>query len=269
MIEGVLSDMWFVGAGNMGKALLTGWLACGLNLEGVTVIDPALPKLPAGLNAVAEPPLMSKPPAILVLGVKPQMLRTVAKTLRPLISPETLVLSMLAGTRASTLAELLKCEEIVRVMPNLPVAIRKGAISLFSSQASCANRLVAERLLCNVGHTEWLASEDLLDAATALGGSGPAFVYRFIDALSRAAVDLGLPSDQATRIALSVVSGAAEYLVQSGSTPNELTNDIASVAGTTRAGLVVLDENESLNGLMIQTLLAAALRSKELSQDTS
>lgn len=252
------------GCGNMGGAMLAGWLAGGFDPGGFTIVDPYLAAAPAGVTLLREPPTGAGAFDVVVLGVKPQQLAEAASAAAPLVGKETLLLSILAGVDIAALRHYFPAAEgVVRVMPNLSVALGKSPIGLAgdAGPAACA---LTEQLMAPLGQAEWLAGEDRMDLVTALAGSGPAFVYRFIDALAAGAADLGLPRDQADRLALAMVEGAAALAGQSEHAPGELARRVASPGGTTQAGLDVLDTDGRLARLMEDTLRAARDRSIEM-----
>lgn len=260
--------LWLVGAGNMGGAMLRGWLAAGLDPALVTVIDPHPGALPDGVLALPAPPSDGAAPTTLVLAVKPQLLDMVAPGLAPTLEPQTLLVSILAGVEIASLRRRFATPRaVVRIMPNLPVSIAKGVMALHGDGLDAAGRALADALVRPLGAVEWIAEEGLFDAVTALSGSGPAFVFRFIDALAEAGAALGLPADQAARMALATVEGAALLAAGSDESAAGLAERVASPKGTTRAGLDVLDEGDAINALVRATLAAAAKRSAELAAD--
>lgn len=261
--------IWLIGCGNMGRAMLNGWLAHGVTPTQLTVIDPALPSdLPQGVRALAATPSgTDAAPDILLLAVKPQSLADVAPSLAPHVQSKTLLLSILAGIEVSTLRRCFpNAGEIVRVMPNMPAAIGKGISALYTPSQATATRETATRLLSALGAVEWIAEEALFDAVTAVSGCGPAFVFRFIAALAQAGAALGLPSEQSLRLAQATVEGAALLASQSSESVGVLADRVASPGGSTRAGLNVLDEGGALHQLMAQTVKASALRNQELAK---
>lgn len=254
-----------VGCGNMGGAMLAGWLAGGFVPERFTVVDPGLAEPPAGVRLLRELPSGTETFDAILLGVKPQLLDAVAPALTALAGPDTVVLSILAGVElASLAARLPQARTIVRIMPNLAAAIGKSPVALVARGADAARREAITAFMAPLGTPEWLADESLLDAVTALGGSGPAFVYRFIAALAQAGAAQGLPPDQASRMALAMVEGAAALAARSPFDPEELARRVASPGGVTQAGLNVLDEGDALLRLAAATLRAARDRSAQM-----
>jgi len=200
-----------------------------------------------------------------LLGVKPQALDEAAPALAGVLAPETILLSILAGTEIASLrARLPSAGAIVRVMPNLAAAIGRSPMGLVGSGCSKAQRERLDQLLAPLGTAEWLADEALMDAVTALAGSGPAFVYRIIDALAAGGAGLGLDPDQARRLAVTMVDGAARLAATTDLSPDELARRVTSPGGTTAAGLAVLDEDAALARLIEATLRAARDRGAEL-----
>ncbi|HMO67620.1 MAG TPA: pyrroline-5-carboxylate reductase dimerization domain-containing protein, partial [Novosphingobium sp.] len=181
------------------------------------------------------------------------------------VGKETIVFSILAGVELETLSSLFPAASgIVRIMPNLAAAIGRSPMGLASLGLDEVQREAVTALVAPLGAAEWLAEEALFDAVTALAGSGPAFVYRFIDALAQGAQALGLPQDQAGRLALATVEGAALLAAASPHAPGELARRVASPGGTTQVGLDVLDADGALAGLVAATLKAAAQRNAEM-----
>ena len=262
-----MAQLWLVGCGNMGGAMLRRWLAAGTDPASVTVIDPGAPSVPEGVAVLAKAPDGVTPPDTLVLAVKPQQLEVAARALSPVTAGRpVLLLSILAGVTEATLRERFGTGAVVRAMPNLPVAIGKGVTVLYASSADPKARATSEALAAPLGRVEWIGEESLFDAVVALSGSGPGFVFRFIDALAQAGAALGLPPDQAARLALATVEGAAAMAAGSGESPAMLADRVASPGGTTRAGLNVLDRDGALNRLLADTLAAAARRNAELAK---
>ncbi|MCK9543178.1 MAG: pyrroline-5-carboxylate reductase [Novosphingobium sp.] len=254
-----------VGCGNMGGAMLEGWLAGGVGPDRFTIVDPMLPAAPEGVTLLRDLPAGGRVFDAILLGVKPQMLPDVAPRVAGLVCAETVVLSILAGVELESLARHFpQAGGIVRIMPNLAAAIGKSPIALAAKGLSDARREDVTRLMEPLGTPEWLEREAQFDTVTALAGSGPAFVYRFIDALAAAGVALGLPRDQSGRLALAMAEGAALLAARSEHDPGELARRVASPGGTTQAGLDVLDRDGALARLVEATLRAARDRSEEM-----
>lgn len=257
--------LWIIGCGNMGRAMLGRWIACGLDPTCVTVIDPALPAVGQGITVLTTPDPAASPPTIVLFAVKPQMLDAAAATIAPRLGAETLLISILAGVTIEALRVRFAAPiRITRAMPNLPVAIGAGVVALYGAadQPETAARLTA--LMAPLGAVEWLDAEAHFDAVTALSGSGPAFVARFIEAMSAGGAALGLPLVQAARMALATVGGTAALLDANGEAPAAMAHRVTSPNGTTQAGLAALDEGGVFAARVGDTLEAAALRSAEL-----
>ena len=257
---------WLIGCGNMAGAMLRGWLAAGMDPSQVTVIRPSGAPVAEGVRVVTHLPLDERP-VVIMLGVKPQKLDEAAPVLAPVLERTELLISILAGVEQASLRQRFAGPRtIVRAMPNTPVALGKGATSLYADGGEGKDRVLAERLMAALGHAEWIEDESLFDIIAALTASGPAFVFRFIDALAAGAADLGLPPEQAQRLALATVEGAAALAATSGETPRQLAERVASPGGMTRKGLDILDVDESLNRLVHATLEAAVRRSREMGE---
>lgn len=259
------TGIWLVGAGNMGGAMLRKWVATGVHSASILVIDPGDPSVPQGVRVVAEAPAHGVPD-VLVLAIKPQQLGMLA--LPSLVDiargQAPLLISILAGVEEASLASHVPARAIVRAMPNLPVSIGKGVVALHTDSDDPAARETAGALMAPLGLVEWIGDEALFDAVTALSGCGPGFLYRFIDAMADAAVALGLPADQAMRLAVATVEGSALLAAQADEPPAILADRVASPGGSTREGLNVLDRDLSLKSLMRETLAAAARRNAEM-----
>lgn len=256
-------SIWLLGAGNMGGAMLRGWLASGIAPERITVINRSHRDLPDGVTQQSKPP--EGWPDMLVLAVKPQQLDAMRAMFAGRDGGPRLLMSILAGVEVRTLRDVIPALHVVRAMPNLPVAIGKGVTLLFGEDGEI--RPDAEALASPLGLTEWIASEALFDAAGTLSGCGPAFLFRFIDALAEAGARLGLPLDQAQRLALATVEGSALMVVGSDETPATLADRVASPGGSTREGLNVLDRDDALVELLAATLAASVARSRAMAEE--
>ncbi|WP_294532996.1 pyrroline-5-carboxylate reductase [uncultured Rhodoblastus sp.] len=258
-----------VGAGKMGAALLGGWLSGGFSPRDIAVYEPHpgdfLLNLAAEQGFALNPP--PAPASVVVLAIKPQMLEAAAPALAPLFGAHSLLISILAGKTIANLSARLPAARIVRAMPNTPASIGRGITGAFAGErVTAAQRESAQRLLGGVGAVEWVASEKLIDAVTAISGSGPAYVFLLVEALARAGADLGLPPDLALRLARATVEGSGELLYRSPETPAEiLRKNVTSPGGTTQAALDVLMAEEVLHVLMARATAAAARRAEELS----
>lgn len=257
--------LWLVGCGNMAGAMLHRWLQCGLDPDSVTVIRKSGAPVADGVTVLTAPPPDGPVPALVLLGVKPQVLDLVAPALAPLLAPETLLVSILAGVELSALRRRFGTPHaMLRAMPNAPVALGQGAVALASDGMDQATRARAEALMAPLGLVEWIEDEALFDVVTALAGSGPGFLYRYIDAMAAAGAALGLPADQAARLALATVEGAASLAGRADVAPAVLAERVASPGGSTREGLNVLDRDNAMVALLTETLRAAAARNAEM-----
>ncbi len=256
--------MLMVGAGNMGGAMLRRWLDAGLAATDVTVVSPSGRAMPDGVRVVpAIPDAGEATFDIIMLGLKPQQVAVLRDGPLASHAPRLLV-SILAGVEEATLASLCAAGAVVRAMPNLPVAIGKGVVALYSSGADGTERDEVTALMQPLGLVEWIADEARFDDVTALAGCGPGFVFRFADALAQAGAALGLPADQAARLALATLEGSAVMAVDADVTPAVLADRVASPGGSTRQGLNVLDCDGALVALLTETLAASARRNREM-----
>lgn len=261
------------GAGKMGGAMLAGWLQRGLAASSIMVQDPAPPPEVAALIAhhgIASVETAARPVspfAVLVLAVKPQLMDDVLPTLAPLVTPETLVISIAAGrTLASLAAELAPGTAIVRAMPNTPAAIGQGiTAATFNAHVTLAQRATARALLEAVGAFAWVDEEAQMDAVTAVSGSGPAYVFLLAETLAAAGAAAGLPPALAATLARHTVSGAGALLAaQPDVDPATLRRNVTSPGGTTAAALSVLMAEPGLQELMTRAIAAATARGREL-----
>lgn len=259
--------LWLAGCGNMAGAMLARWLEEGVDPAHLSVIRPSGAPASAGVRVTTDWP-EDEVPAIVLLGMKPHQLDAAAPTLAPILDRETILVSILAGVELASLrARFPTPRTIVRAMPNLPVRIGKGVIGLYSDGDDIAARTLVTGLMAVLGHAEWLGTEDAFQLAGVLTGAGPAFLFRYVDAFAAAAERLGLPFDQAGRLALRMVEGAAALAGASDDDPATLARKVASPGGTTEAGLRVIDEDRALNELVERVLAAARARSLEMAAE--
>ena len=259
--------LWMVGCGNMGSAMLDGWIAGGVDPAHVSVVRPSGESVGHGIRVTTDYP-EDEVPAIVLLGMKPHQLDLVAPALSPILDPGTILVSILAGVESASLrARFPAPRTIVRAMPNLPVRLGKGVINLYSDGEDVTARAIVTGLMAALGHAEWFEGQDAFQIAGVLTGAGPAFVYRFIEGLAYAAAHLGLPPDQAARLATAMVEGASALASASEESPQRLAERVASPGGTTEAGLRVLDQDEALLTLVAQTLEAARTRSQQMAAE--
>lgn len=244
--------------------MLEGWIASGIDPAHVTVIRPSGRDVGHNVRVLTQYP-EDEVPAVVLLAMKPYQLDQVAAGLGPILDPATLLVSILAGVeQASLRARFAAPATIVKAMPNLPVALGKGVVNLYSDSADGAARALVSGLMATLGHAEWHQDETLFQLAGHLTGAGPAFLFRFIDALAAAAERLGLTYGQAARLSLRMVEGAAALAAASPDDPETLARKVASPAGTTEAGLKVLDTDRALADLVERTLEASRLRGLEM-----
>jgi pyrroline-5-carboxylate reductase len=255
--QGNAEGIWLLGCGNMGGALLRRWIAD--EMGPIAVIDPAPGAVSAGVTVGASPP--AGVPQILVLAVKPQVWRDAVAGLAGRIGANTLVVSVMAGVTIAALSEGFPGCAVIRAMPNTPAGIGQGVTALFTNGNAMA-RAAAEAVFQPAGATVWLDDEADFDAVTAVSGSGPAYVFAFIEALAAAGVAAGLEAGLAERLARATVTGAAALAVADGSPAAELRARVTSPGGTTAAGLAVL--MPGLTPLVTDAVAAAAARSREL-----
>ncbi|GJD95832.1 pyrroline-5-carboxylate reductase [Methylobacterium iners] len=269
-VSALPASLTLVGAGKMGGAMLSGWLAGGLDPTRTSVVDPApapgIIDLCAGRGIALNPARVPAADA-LILAIKPQGLDAAATALASLAGPDTLVVSILAGkTIADLKARLPGVRAVVRAMPNLPASIGRGATGAVASpETSPAQRAGADALLRAAGLVEWLDDEALIDALTAVSGSGPAYVFLLAEALAEAGVAAGLPAEMAARLARATVAGAGALLDQDPRDAGQLRRDVTSPSGTTEAALTVLMRPDGLPALMREAVAAAHRRAGELS----
>jgi pyrroline-5-carboxylate reductase len=247
------------GFGNMAAAMLDGWLAAGHAANEFAIYNPRHKPAPDGVAFHTDLP--DGPFDTVVLAVKPQMLGEVAPVIEPLMGPGTMLVSILAGVELDSLARRFpRADGVVRFMPNLAVAMRKSPNVLAGLGLSDARRAQATAL------AEDLGSAQQFELVTALAGSGPGFVFRFIDALASAATSLGLDASRAERIAIEMVEGASALAARSDHSPGELARRVASPGGMTQRGLDVLDADRALETLLTECLRATRDRGVELGQ---
>jgi len=257
------------GAGKMGGALLEGWLALGLEPKHIVVIEPA----PAGhLTALADRGVRLNPPrdrigevAAVMVAVKPQVAPEVMPALAPLVGAATVVVSIMAGRTLQFLEAALPGAAVIRAMPNTPAAIGRGiTVAVANARVSREQRGLVHTLLSTVGAVEWAPDEALMDAVTALSGSGPAYVFLLAEAMARAGVAAGLPPALAETLARATVAGSGELLHRSPLDAATLRQHVTSPGGTTAAALDVLMAQDGLEPLMTKAIAAATKRSRDL-----
>ncbi len=256
--------IWLAGCGAMAGAMLGRWLESGLDPARVTVVRPSGKPVAPDVRVATAPPADAPSPALLMLGFKPQMLAEAALPFMPFVGAQTTVLSILAGVDTATLGALYPhARAIVRVMPNLPVAIGQGVVMLHALGDAALRHEIAA-LLAPLGLIEWIEDETRYDAYTALAGCGTGFAMRFIDALAGGGIARGIAPAAAARLALATVAGTSAYVAAGSESPAALAGRVASRGGSTQAGYDVLDRDDALVRLMTETVAAAERRNAEL-----
>jgi pyrroline-5-carboxylate reductase len=269
-LQNIKGPIVLAGAGKMGGAMLTGWLARGLDARHVAVLEPqpsaeiiALVAKGVRLNRAAKD---IGAVATLVVALKPQNFREAGSALKLFAGPATLVVSIMAGTTIASIAEVCG-GSVVRAMPNTPAAIGRGiTVAVAANNVSANQRAVADALLRATGSVEWVDDEGLMDAVTAVSGSGPAYVFLLAEELARAGVEAGLPEALATKLSRETVAGSGELLHRSDAPSATLRQNVTSPGGTTAAALEVLMGGDGMQSLMIRAVAAATRRSKELAK---
>ena len=267
-MQDIKGHIALAGAGKMGGAMLTGWLAGGLDAGRIMVIEPQPSPEIASLAArgVRLNPKDANAVETLVIAVKPQSFREAGAALKARVAPSTLVVSIMAGTTIKSLQEVCG-GAVVRAMPNTPAAIGRGiTVAVAAQDVSPTQRATADALLRATGAVEWVEDEALMDAVTAVSGSGPAYVFLLAEELARAGVAAGLPEELATKLARQTVAGSGELLHRSDLSSATLRQNVTSPGGTTAAALEVLMGKDGLQQLMIRAIAAATARSKELAK---
>lgn len=264
---GLPNHIALLGCGNMAGAILRGWLKAGAEPSAFTVIDPHARDLPKGVRHVgAVSDLADETFPVVMLGIKPQMLADVADSARALMADNALVISMLAGIESATLSRLFPKQRPLRIMPNLAAALNASPVGLFSGALEEAERHAITKWFDALGRAVWLQKESDMALFTALAGSGPAYLYRFIDAMAVASTRLGMEPAIAQAIALATVEGAAKLAAAASESPATLADRVASPGGSTREGMNVLDADDALIRLLEETLAAARDRNIALSR---
>jgi pyrroline-5-carboxylate reductase len=260
------------GAGNMGGAMLAGWLQQGLSASQILVQDPGPPPAvasllsKAGIAPQAVIASLPRPPAVILVAVKPQEMDRVFPPLAKLAGPHTVVLSIAAGrTIAGFEAHLAAGVGVVRAMPNTPAAVGRGiTVCCPNAHVTVAQKTACTALLRAIGEVAWVEDEALIDPVTAVSGSGPAYVFYLVEAMAAAGVKAGLPADLAMQLARATVAGSGELLHRSDLTAEQLRKNVTSPNGTTHAALQVLMASDGLQPVMDKAIAAASRRSKEL-----
>lgn len=264
----------FIGGGNMARSLVGGLVQKGCPPARISVADPSpeqrtLLAKRFGVKTTAENREAAEDAEVLVIAVKPQLFRQAATSLKGLVNQgRPLVISVAAGIATPDIVRWLGGRAaVVRVMPNTPALIGAGAAGLYATPAVSADqRGIAAALLEAVGTALWIEDESLMDAVTALSGSGPAYFFLLTELMESAARELGLPSDAARRLALQTAYGAARMALESGQAPAELRKQVTSAGGTTAAAVKVF-EDAGLGAIVLRALTAARDRGREMSRE--
>lgn len=257
-----------VGAGKMGGSMLEGWLAAGLGPSRVVVIDPkpgeAVTKHEVRLASSADE--LEGWAGTLVIAVKPDMVDSLLPTLRPLARPHTIVLSVVAGVTVSRLAAAFADgQPIIRTMPNTPAQVGQGmTVAVANEHVDREAVRAVDDLLSHMGRTAWIDDESLMDAVTAVSGSGPAYVFLLAECLAKAGAKVGLPDDLAELLARQTVAGAGVLMAGSDVAAAQLRENVTSPGGTTAAALSVLMDEPGLQGILDAAVAAARDRSRAL-----
>jgi len=269
-LQNIHGTIVLAGAGKMGGAMLSGWLAQGLDAKGVAVIEPHPSQeitslVTKGVRLNPSPKDIGTA-ATLVVALKPQMFREAEAMLKSFTGVNTLVVSIMAGTTIASITEVCG-GSAVRAMPNTPAAIGRGiTVAVAANNVSAAQRAVADALLRATGSVEWISDEHLMDAVTAVSGSGPAYIFLLAEELARAGVEAGLPVELATKLARETVAGSGELLHRSELASATLRQNVTSPGGTTAAALEVLMGPDGMQPLLTRAVAAATRRSKELAK---
>jgi pyrroline-5-carboxylate reductase len=265
-------NITFIGGGNMASAMIGGLLKQGWNAAALRVVEVAPEARERidrefGVKSDAEINAATAAADCVVLAVKPQSPREVARALRPFLGAQ-LVISIAAGVRMRDISRWLSgYKRIVRVMPNTPALVRAGVSALCATPAvSADDRSHAQGLLSAIGTTLWVEHEEALDAVTAVSGSGPAYVFYFIEALQQAAAGLGLEPGDARRLALETFAGAVKLLASGAEDAAGLRARVTSKGGTTERAIGVMDKR-ALKGIVAEAVRAAEQRSRELGDE--
>jgi len=261
----------FIGGGNMASAIIGGLIRQGMTASQIEVVEPfeeARHRLLAqfGVTAHAEAGAFLKRAGLVVWAVKPQTFKDAAASVQP-YTGAALHLSVAAGIRSDSMAQWLGTERIVRSMPNTPALVGKGMTALFArAGVSADDRLTVEQVIATTGESLWVQAEEQLNAVTALSGSGPAYVFFFLEAMTAAGVDMGLSAEQAHRLAVGTFVGASELARASDEPPAVLRQRVTSKGGTTYAAITSM-ENDNMKELFAKALQAARQRARELGDE--
>ncbi|MBV7256899.1 pyrroline-5-carboxylate reductase [Pacificimonas sp. WHA3] len=266
MATNKIRTLWVIGGGNMGGALLSRWCLAKV-ADRIVLVDPANIAVPAGCEKFPSIADVDGIPDIVVGAVKPHLAATALATLSERLDERSLFISVMAGLGLARIAALVPAGTPVRAMPNTPAQVGRGVTGLYADDLTEEQRMVVSKLFNAVGITHWLTEEGQFDALTAVSGSGPAYVFRMVEALAAAGIAAGLPEKAAHALARGTIIGAGELLRQDERSATELRVAVTSPNGTTQAGLEALDEEPGLPAVVRSAVRAAAARSREMGQE--
>jgi len=260
-----------VGAGNMGGAMLRAWISGDMRSENISVIDISPSDATAAFlkeNNITHKTFADglSAPDVLLLAVKPQMMETVLPTIKSLVDENTVTVSVAAGTKIETIASLLDAGSVIRAMPNTPSLVLRGmTVACPNANVTDTQREHVNQLLSGIGKLEWVDDEALIDAVTAVSGSGPAYVFHLAECMAAAGAKVGLSKELAQTLTIQTIVGAGELLSQSEDEPATLRQNVTSPGGTTAAALGILMAENGMPKLLEEAIQAAKKRSEELS----
>jgi pyrroline-5-carboxylate reductase len=266
-----LGKIAFLGGGNMASAMIGGLIKQGMLPSDILVVEPFEPTRSKllqdfGIKAMSEPSILLVTAGLIIWAVKPQVFKEAAQQ-KSNFAPTALHFSVAAGIRSDSIAAWLKTDNVVRSMPNTPALIGKGITALFARPAvTAAGKAWVERVVASMGEFLWLNEESQLDAVTAISGSGPAYVFYFLEAMTEAAVKMGLSAEQGRRLAIATFSGASELAHRSDEPLEILRQRVTSKGGTTYAALMSM-EGDDIKSHFIKAMQAAQIRAKELGDE--
>ncbi len=269
----IATPLVLAGCGKMGGALLDGWLLKGVPARDVIVVEPSAAIAESlegrglgGVHSRAEAIAPEVAPTVVVFAVKPQTMNAVVPGYRRFVGGGTAFLSIAAGTPIRYFEDTLgRDAAVLRAMPNTPAAVHRGiTVVCANARTTAVQRALCGELLGAVGAVEWIEDEALMDAVTAVSGSGPAYVFLLVECLAKAGADAGLPGDLATRLARATVTGSGELLARASEPAGTLCANVTSPGGTTAAALEVLMAADGLQPLLTKAVAAATRRSREL-----
>ncbi len=261
----------FIGGGNMASAIIGGLISQGHAPSQIDVVEPVAEtrdklKTAYGVNAQAEPGAFLIEAGLVIWAVKPQTFRAAALQVRPHVQ-QALHLSVAAGIRSDSIVNWLGTQRVVRAMPNTPALIGKGISGLFARPAvTAAEKQQVVEVMASTGELVWIDVEEKLDIVTALSGSGPAYAFYFMEAMTTAGAEMGLKRDQAQQLAVATFIGAGELVRSSGEAPRVLRQRVTSKNGTTDAAINSM-EDDDLQAVFINAMYAARRRAQELGDE--